>query len=67
LRSGRNDSFIRSLLPPSAEARVARPGEDIIFSATTWRGKPLESPEVINLIAAITIHTGLKVYARLGH
>jgi len=30
-----------------------------------WRGKPLERPEVINLIAAITTNTGLKVYASL--
>ena len=31
-----------------------------------WRGKPLESLEVIiNLIAATTTNTGLKVYARL--
>lgn len=33
--------------------------------ATNWRGKPLESLEVINLIAATTTNTGLKVYARL--
>jgi len=31
-----------------------------------WRGKPLESHEVIiNLIAATTTSTGLKVYAQL--
>ncbi len=31
-----------------------------------WRGKPLESHEVIiNLIAGTTTSTGLKVYARL--
>ena len=36
------------------------------FIATNWRGKPLESLEVIiNLIAATTTNTGLKVYARL--
>jgi hypothetical protein len=33
--------------------------------ATSWRCKPLESLEVINLIAATTTNTGLKVYARL--
>ena len=36
------------------------------FIATNWRGKPLESLEVIiNLIAATTTNHGLKVYARL--
>jgi Rhodopirellula transposase DDE domain len=36
------------------------------FIATNWRGKPLESLEVIiNLIAATTANMGLKVYARL--
>jgi len=31
-----------------------------------WRGKPLESLEIIiNLIAATTTNTGLKIYARL--
>jgi hypothetical protein len=36
------------------------------FIATNWRGKPLESHEVIiNLINATTTNTGLKVYARL--
>ena len=36
------------------------------FIATNWRGKPLESLEVIiSLIAATTTNTGLKVYARL--
>jgi hypothetical protein len=36
------------------------------FIGTNWRGKPLESLEVIiNLIAATTTNTGLKVYARL--
>ena len=42
--------------------------EHLLFSfiATNWRGKPLESLEVIiNLIAATTTNTGLKVYARL--
>lgn len=36
------------------------------FIGINWRGKPLESHEVIiNLIAATTTSTGLKVYARL--
>jgi transposase len=36
------------------------------FIATNWRGKPLESLEVIiNLIAGTTTNTGLRVYARL--
>ena len=36
------------------------------FVSLNWRGKPLESLEVIiNLIAATTTNTGLKVYARL--
>jgi Rhodopirellula transposase DDE domain len=36
------------------------------FIGTNWRGKPLESLEVIiNLIAATTTNIGLKVYARL--
>jgi hypothetical protein len=36
------------------------------FIGTNWRGKPLESHEVIiNLIAGTTTNTGLKVYARL--
>jgi hypothetical protein len=36
------------------------------FVATNWRGKPLESLEVIiNLIAGTTTNHGLKVYARL--
>ena len=36
------------------------------FIGTNWRGKPLESLEVIiNLIAGTTTNTGLKVYARL--
>ena len=36
------------------------------FIATNWRGKPLESLEVIiNLIAATTTNHGLKIYARL--
>jgi len=36
------------------------------FIGTNWRGKPLESHEVIiNLINATTTNTGLKVYARL--
>jgi hypothetical protein len=36
------------------------------FIATNWRGKPLESLEVIiNLIAGTTTNHGLKVYARL--
>jgi Rhodopirellula transposase DDE domain len=36
------------------------------FISTNWRGKPLISHEVIlNLIAATTTTTGLKVYARL--
>lgn len=37
------------------------------FIATNWRGKPLESLEVINLIAATTTNTGLKLYAPPGH
>ena len=36
------------------------------FMSLNWRGKPLESHEVIiNLIAATTTTTGLKVYAQL--
>jgi len=36
------------------------------FISQNWRGKPLISHEVIiNLIAATTTRTGLKVYARL--
>ncbi len=36
------------------------------FVSLNWRGKPLESLEVIiNLIAATTTNTGLKLYARL--
>jgi Rhodopirellula transposase DDE domain len=36
------------------------------FIGTNWRGKPLESLEVIiNLIAGTTTNMGLKVYARL--
>jgi hypothetical protein len=36
------------------------------FIGTNWRGKPLESHEVIiNLINATTTNTGLKAYARL--
>jgi hypothetical protein len=36
------------------------------FVSLNWRGKPLESHEVIiNLIAGTTTSTGLKVYARL--
>ncbi len=36
------------------------------FISTNWRGKPLVSHKVIiNLIAATTTSTGLKVYARL--
>jgi hypothetical protein len=36
------------------------------FISTNWRGKPLISHEVIiNLIAATTTTTGLKVYAQL--
>ena len=36
------------------------------FVSLNWRGKPLESLEVIiNLIAGTTTATGLKVYARL--
>ena len=36
------------------------------FVSLNWRGKPLESLEVIiNLIAATTTTTGLKVYAQL--
>ena len=36
------------------------------FVSLNWRGKPLESLEIIiNLIAATTTNTGLKVYARL--
>ena len=36
------------------------------FVSLNWRGKPLESLEIIvNLIAATTSNTGLKIYARL--
>jgi hypothetical protein len=36
------------------------------FISINWRGKPLTSHQtVIELIAATTAHTGLKVYARL--
>ena len=36
------------------------------FISQNWRGKPLVSHQVIiNLIAATTTRTGLKVYARL--
>ena len=36
------------------------------FIGTNWRGKPLESLEIIiNLIAGTTTNMGLKVYARL--
>ena len=36
------------------------------FVSLNWRGKPLESLEIIvNLIAATTTNTGLKIYARL--
>jgi len=36
------------------------------FVSLNWRGKPLESLEVIvNLIAATSTSTGLKLYARL--
>ncbi len=36
------------------------------FVSLNWRGKPLESLEVIiNLISATTTNTGLKVYAQL--
>ena len=36
------------------------------FISTNWRGRPLISREVIiNLIAATTTTTGLKVYAQL--
>ena len=36
------------------------------FVSLNWRGKPLESHEVIiNLIAATTTNTGLKIYAQL--
>ena len=36
------------------------------FVSLNWRGKPLEGLEVIiNLIAATTTNTGLKLYARL--
>jgi hypothetical protein len=36
------------------------------FISTNWRGKPLETREVIiNLIAGTTTTTGLKVYAQL--
>ena len=34
------------------------------FVSLNWRGKPLESLEIIvNLIAATTTNTGLKIYA----
>jgi hypothetical protein len=36
------------------------------FVSLNWRSKPLESLEVIvNLIAATTTNTGLKIYAQL--
>jgi Rhodopirellula transposase DDE domain len=36
------------------------------FVSLNWRGKPLESLEVVvNLIASTTTNTGLKVYAQL--
>ena len=36
------------------------------FVSLNWRGKPLESLEVIiELIAATTTNTGLKIYAQL--
>ena len=36
------------------------------FISQNWRGKPLLSHElIINLIAATSTRTGLKVYARL--
>ena len=36
------------------------------FVSLNWRGKPLETLEIIiNLIASTTTNTGLKVYARL--
>ncbi|MGZ3329775.1 MAG: ISAzo13-like element transposase-related protein [Xanthobacteraceae bacterium] len=36
------------------------------FVSLNWRGKPLESLEIIvNLIAATTTNAGLKIYARL--
>jgi hypothetical protein len=36
------------------------------FVSLNWRGKPLETLEVIiNLIAATETNTGLKIYARL--
>jgi hypothetical protein len=36
------------------------------FVSLNWRGKPLESLEIVlNLISATTTNTGLKVYARL--
>jgi hypothetical protein len=38
------------------------------FVSLNWRGKPLESLEVIiNLIAATTTNTGLKIYAQLDN
>ncbi len=38
------------------------------FVSLNWRGKPLESLEVvISLIAATTTNTGLKLYAQLDH
>jgi hypothetical protein len=36
------------------------------FVSLNWRGKPLQSLQVIiNLIAATTTNTGLKIYAQL--
>jgi Rhodopirellula transposase DDE domain len=36
------------------------------FISKNWRGKPLDSLQtIVNLIAATTTETGLKVYARL--
>lgn len=36
------------------------------FISKNWRGKPLDSLEtIVNLIAATTTETGLKVYARV--
>ena len=38
------------------------------FVSLNWRGKPLESLElIINLIAATKTNTGLQLYAQLDH
>jgi hypothetical protein len=53
---------------PQSESGGSAKTEHRLFSfvSLNWRGKPLESLEVVvNLIGATTTNTGLKVYARL--